>query len=536
MKKLRSSIVLKSISGIILMLIVFSLIVCVIGYREFTEELLDQYADGAFIAAETSAMYVDPESLDLVEAEGEKAEVYRTTWQELDRVCNLTGATFIYVIRPDLSDYGHITFLYSTILDGTPYEHYEFGYVRETTNQDYRDKYRALYEGRSDRELVIRDKGYIETDHHITAMIPLRDSAGQTQGILCVQRQMEGLSAARRGYVNKVIVTMIMLAIIVCYGQSVYLRRMLLDPVRVITREASRFARENVHTGKKLRDSISNEDEIGLLADSIDNMEAKIQTYVEDLTRATAEKERISTEMSMAARIQAHMLPDVFPAFPDRKEFDIYAVMDPAREVGGDFYDFFLIDEDHLCLAIADVSGKGVPAALFMMVAKNFLEEDMRQGCSPSEAMERLNALICSNNPDQMFITVWLGILEISTGRLTAANAGHEYPILKQGSGPYEEIRDKHCMALGAMEGIRFKDYELTLTPGSRLFVYTDGVPEATDGQEKMFGVPRLLETLNQAQEETPQRTLGHVRQAVDTFVGEAEQFDDLTMLCLELH
>ncbi len=243
---------------------------------------------------------------------------------------------------------------------------------------------------------------------------------------------------------------------------------------------------------------------------------------------------RIESELNLATRIQADMLPNIYPAFPDRKEFDIYATMDPAKEVGGDFYDFFLIDPDHLCMVMADVSGKGVPAALFMMASKIILANNAMMGKSPAQILSDTNAAICSNNREEMFVTVWLGILEISTGKLTAANAGHEYPVIKRSDGGFELFKDKHGFVIGGMSGVRYKEYELTLTPGSKIFVYTDGVPEATDSAGSMFGTDAMLAALNKDPAAEPERILKNVRGAVDEFVKQAEQFDDLTMLCME--
>ena len=208
--------------------------------------------------------------------------------------------------------------------------------------------------------------------------------------------------------------------------------------------------------------------------------------------------------------------------------------MDPAKEVGGDFYDFFLIDEDHLCLVMADVSGKGIPAALFMMISKVILQSCAMLGRSAGEILMKMNEAICSNNKMEMFITVWIGILEISTGKMTAANAGHEYPVLMRAGEEFRIFKDKHGFVIGGMAGMNYKEYEIQLNPGDKLFVYTDGVPEATDGEKNMFGTERMLAALNRAKDGTPEETLKSVRQAVDGFVKDAEQFDDLTMLCME--
>ena len=534
MRKLREHAAVKSITGIVLLLAVFSVIVSMIGYNTFSSALSAQYADGAFLTAEAGAQLVDADRLDEYARSGGTTEEYQAVWEQLDALCNRSGATFVYVIRPDRTDYGHITFLFSTINHKSDYSVYEFGYVRETTNDEYREKYRALYEQESERELVIRDKGYIETDPHITAMVGLKGSDGQVKGILCVQRQMDTLAHTRHTYLNKVILALAALALLVIFGQSAFLHRTLLRPLKQISEEAARFSVEGVPPETKLQEVICNRDEIGQLAVSLDQMEEQIRDYMDNLTRITAERERVSTELELATRIQASMLPHTFPPFPDRPEFDLYASMDPAKEVGGDFYDFFLIDGDHLCLVIADVSGKGVPAALFMMAAKIILASCAMLGQSAADILTKTNEAICSNNQAEMFVTVWLGILEISTGRLTAANAGHEFPALRRSGEGFALYKDRHGFVVGGMEGIRYRDYELRLSPGDKLFLYTDGVAEATDAENRLFGTDRMLDALNEDPDASPQQLLSSVRRGVDGFVREAPQFDDLTMLCLE--
>ena len=275
-------------------------------------------------------------------------------------------------------------------------------------------------------------------------------------------------------------------------------------------------------------------DEVEILAEAFADVSRRTREYIRQITEITAEKERISTELALATRIQADMLPNIYPAFPDRPEFDIYASMNPAREVGGDFYDFFLVDDDHLCMMIADVSGKGVPAALFMMASRIILAGNAKQGKSPAQILSDTNATICQNNREEMFVTVWLGILEISTGRLTAANAGHEYPVIMQAGGRFELFRDKHGFVIGGMEGVRYKEYELQLEPGAKLFLYTDGVPEATDAENRHFGTDRMLEALNADTKASNEEMLRNLRQAVNDFVQDAEQFDDITMMGFE--
>ncbi len=278
---------------------------------------------------------------------------------------------------------------------------------------------------------------------------------------------------------------------------------------------------------------VRSRNEIGQLSRDISDLAVEIDDYLREIETITAERERVGTELNMATQIQRAMLPGDFPAFPERKEFDIYASMDPAREVGGDFYDFFLIDHDHLCLVMADVSGKGVPAALFMMVSKIILANNAKMGKSPARVLADTNAAICANNPQEMFVTVWMGVLELSTGKLTAANAGHEYPVIQQPGEPFALLKDKHGLVLGGMDGVRYKDYELQLKPGAKLFLYTDGVPEATDGENRLFGTENMLRALNRNADAAPRGILRQVREDVDAFVLEEEQFDDLTMMCV---
>ena len=279
---------------------------------------------------------------------------------------------------------------------------------------------------------------------------------------------------------------------------------------------------------------ISTQNEIEELSLAMKDMEHGLIEYEQHLKKITAERERIQTELDLATRIQRDMLPMIFPPFPERSEFDLYATMDPAKEVGGDFYDFFLIDDDHLGFMIADVSGKGIPAALFMMVSKTILDDLTMGGMSPAQVLQGANDSICTRNKEEMFVTVWLGILEISTGIIKCANAGHEKPMIIKADGEVVLINERPNFVIGGMEGMKYREYEIVLDAGEKLFLYTDGVAEATDLDNNLFGIDRTIEALKEDTSADPEAVLRNVRAAVDRFVGEAEQFDDLTMLCLE--
>ncbi len=345
----------------------------------------------------------------------------------------------------------------------------------------------------------------------------------------------EGATAAYREKNDRIktTVTVALLSLMIALlGVSLLLGRRIVKPLNIMTQRISEISEGNAEF--KMEDAYRTGDEIEVLAQSFANLSHKTVEYVREVLRVTAEKERIGTELHMAAQIQESMLPHLFPPFPDRKEFDLFASMNPAREVGGDFYDFFLIDDDHLCLVMADVSGKGVPGALFMMISKVILQSCAMLGQGVSEILTKTNEALCSNNKVEMFVTVWLGVLEISTGKIIAANAGHEFPAIYRKDGAFQLYKDKHGFVVGGMEGIRYKEYELQMNPGDKLFLYTDGVPEATDANKKMFGTERMIAALNEHVDRSPKEILHGVRQAVDAFVGDEEQFDDLTMLCLE--
>lgn len=273
--------------------------------------------------------------------------------------------------------------------------------------------------------------------------------------------------------------------------------------------------------------------EAGNLAEAFCDLAGNLEEYITNFVKITAEKERIGAELSVAAQIQKDMLPNSSQAFPERNEFMIYASMNPAKQVGGDFYDFFMIDDSHLALVIADVSGKGIPAALFMVISKTLLKNHALMGESPKEILMNVNEQLCENNQTQMFVTVWIAILDIKTGKLTAANAGHEYPAIQKSGEDFTLYKDKHGFVLAGMEHMKYREYEIQLEPGDTIFVYTDGVTEAADETEQLYGTERLLHALNLQKGVSPKELLHGVQKDIDMFVGDAIQFDDITMLAM---
>ncbi len=302
------------------------------------------------------------------------------------------------------------------------------------------------------------------------------------------------------------------------------------DPLNTITRRVASLGVRNRQF--QMEDVYRTGDEIEVLAESFAKQSARVTLYIDQIKRVTAEKERIGAELDMASKIQGSQLPSLFPPYPDRKEFSLYASMTPAKEVGGDFYDFFMIDDDHMAFVMADVSGKGVPAALLMMVSRVLIKSSMQNGKDPAETLKSVNNQLCEGNEEDFFVTVWLALLEISTGKGLAANAGHEHPVLRRADGSYELQIYKHSMPVGVMKNLPYRQHEFQLQPGDSFFVYTDGVVEAANAQKELYGPDRMLEALNRSPDALPEQVLANVTLDIENFVDGAEQFDDITMLC----
>ena len=275
-------------------------------------------------------------------------------------------------------------------------------------------------------------------------------------------------------------------------------------------------------------------DELGLLCEALKQMERNIRDYIVNLQSVTAEKERIGAELNVATQIQASMLPCIFPAFPEREEFDVFASMTPAKEVGGDFYDFFMVDETHLAVVMADVSGKGVPAALFMVIGKTLIKDHTSPGRDLGDVFTEVNRLLCEANSEGLFITAFEGVLDLVTGELRYVNAGHEMPFIAHEGGAFAAYKIKPGFVLAGMEGMRYRAGAVVLEPGDKLFQYTDGVTEATDAEGGLYGMERLGKVLAENTSAPPEAVLAAVKADIDAFVKEAPQFDDITMLCLE--
>ena len=530
--KMRLGLSAKLIASVLMLSVLLCITISYMGYREFTTVLEDQYNRSAYEIAETVKTYLNPDEFDRYLSTGETDEEYDRIEALLDSLVISTDTYTIYVT--ELSDgYTTSTYIYDAIHPDTGFSRYELGYKAEDMDPQYHEEVaRMMTTG--ERSAVYFYSYSEASGAHTTAAIPVEDSSGAIVAMIGVEKAMTALNSARLTYVLHVFEVTAAAVVLFLIIYIYFLRRSVITPILTIADEAQRFAQDNVEQLDVL-EAIRSNDEIGSLASVIGQMETDIVSYVENLTAITAEKERISAELSVATEIQAGMLPSVFPPYPDRHEFDIFASMTPAREVGGDFYDFFLVDDTHIALVMADVSGKGVPAALFMVIAKTMIKNRCLLGEDPATVLMKVNDQLCENNEEGLFVTVWLGIYDISTGRLDYVNAGHEYPAVARAGGLFTLVKEKTDFVVAGMEGLSYHPRTLFLSPGDRLFLYTDGVPEATDGSSTLFGEDRMVEALNAGRGLDVQSMLAHMKESVDAFVGEAEAFDDMTMLAFDV-
>ena len=519
-KKLSS----RFIVGLLLLFLVLGVIISAVTSYNLYDQMMDKYNRIAFGSAHMAADLIDGDRIAGYLETKERDEYYMDVRARLDTIARDFDLMYCYVYVPHED---HLTYVWASndenkLLIGVDDVYSEGG------------KEISFLAFEKDPEYKMVSDTDEEYGDFMVACVPIYDSAGEPVALAAADISTKMIKSSIMEAIGDVLNVMLILMMIAVVVYYFYINRNVIKPVLNLTRSVEGMV-SDVAKGEDIEIDVHTNDEIEALARSFEKMNRDLREYISENTRINAEKERIEAELDTARHIQASQLPGKFPAFPDRTEFDIFASMTPAKEVGGDFYDFFFVDDDHLAIVIADVSGKGVPAALFMMMSKMVISNYAKAGLSPHEVLERANNTICRNNKEKMFVTVWLGILEVSTGKVTAADGGHEYPFIRQPDGNFEIFKRKHDFIVGFKKNKKYNDYEFTLQKGASLFVYTDGIPEATNSSGKMFGLDRLSMALNSSPEASPQQLLENVRCSVNGFVGEAPQFDDLTMLCITL-
>mgnify|MGYP004471885843 FL=1 len=494
-------------------------------YRTRMEE---RYSELAFGQASVAADLIDGDKVEQYYRTGEKDEYYDEIHSYLLDAKEKMGLKYFYVVVPEAEVMYYIWDAGVAGEDGVC----DLGDTDAYYGGGNELMHKAFAVNAEQNILVTKNEEY---GYLASAYVAILNGAGTPVALASIDISMDMIDQQIRQFLVLTLCITFAVLLASVFAYYYYVRRILIRPLGMLHHAAMGLVESKMEGLADFRVEVDTGDELEDLADSFQYMVAELNEYIRDLSRVTAEKERIGAELDVARHIQASMLPCIFPAFPERHEFDIFASMTPAKEVGGDFYDFFLVDDDHLAVVMADVSGKGVPAALFMMISKTLLKSAAQSGLSPKAVLEKVNDQLCENNDAEMFVTVWLGILEISTGKMKCANAGHEYPAIMRKGGDFELFKDKHGFVLAGMEGARYREYELELHAGDRLVVYTDGVPEATNGANTLYGTDRMISALNGARDGSCRQMLEALHRDVDSFVDGADQFDDITMLCIEM-
>ena len=500
------------------------------GYFAFQRQFKTQYDSSVRSVAAAARDCLDPDLFDEYLQTKTHGESYDSINEILQYLVDQFGLNMIYVSSVEPPDYSHITYIYNPVKKNSSFKTFPLGYSEVYEEPGYNSSAKRVYE---QGETVIRYTEKTRSGSHITAMVPVHNSQGKIVAVLGAQMSIQDLVYARHEYVNVVVVVETVFALLFILFFSGFFNLHFIKPVVTITHETDHFASYGGEPSEVLM-QIHPDDELGILAHSVHQMECDVKRSIEQITQMTEEKHRLETELNLATRIQSGVLPKGYPAFPDCKAFDLFASMDPAKEVGGDLYDYNMLDDDHLMITVGDVSGKGVPAALFMMIVKALLSTHAGHGLSPAEIFSTLNKQLCKNNVMDMFVTCWLGILTLSTGELNFVNAGHPCPVLLRGSKA-SLVSTKPDFFLAGMDGVPYHEYSIKLNKGDALLVYTDGVTEATDANEQLFGDERLLDAVSGCKELDAPQMLKKIRASIDSFVGGAEQFDDITMLAVRL-
>ncbi|MBE7002747.1 MAG: hypothetical protein E7425_00475 [Ruminococcaceae bacterium] len=530
--------------GTLLMLLLLGVGLGVLGSTTYSKGMMDRYQAHLQSLLWLAESQIDVDDLAVCIETGRESEKYEKAQAFLDCMKNTCDIKYVYVVKPlnteptdnmmnviaGVSDLERE--LYSDIL----------AKLGGLTGSDYSAEVAQMYLARMDRSSEITYySNTTQFGYMYTGLMPLHNKNGDPVAILAIDIEMDEIHRTRRNY-NLITGASVLILAVLSFGFTYFwLRRRIIQPIVKLQTASTNFvtSSRNTQDPEDLRfekPDIHTHDEMEELSDALLSMSEDMKRYMKTLVVDTAEKERISAEFNVAKQIQNDIMPSVFPAFPERGDFDIYAIMESSREIGGDFYDFFLVDDDHLAMVVGNVSGRGIPAALFMVIVKTLVKNRALQGFSPAEVMQSVSEQLLEGNRAEMFSTVWLAVVELSTGKGMASNAGHRHPILCRAGKKFELQVYRHTPPVGAMEGIRFRDHGFQLDPGDTLVVYTDGVTDAINEQEEMFGTDHILEALNREPEATPSVLLQTLKASVDRFSGTMPQIDDITMLALKYY
>lgn len=519
----------KILTGGIFFTLILAFILSYNSYQRFTAIITQNHEEDALRTAQTALTFLNADNFS---AYNQNTLAHEEIIQEWQRIVDTQDATFIYVIVP-YNDYDNIRFGVNVknTKSNLDYTVKPIGYVMKTSSDEYKKAYRSLYEGKKEYAIVVRDNGISLTGDHLTIIIPIKTSEGVIKGLLCIQWQLDDINAEKILFLKQTLATMMICLILMYLSGWQYLKFKLLNPLSELTQEVKEISAGNLE--KKL--DIRTGDELQTLAEDFNVMTNELKRQMSNLTKVTAEKERIATELDVATRIQMSMLPKNFSV---DERVELFATMKAAKEVGGDLYDFYKLDDDNLFITIADVSGKGVPAALFMVAAITNLRNFTSSLKSPDDlkiAIENTNERLCTNNDGEFFVTAFSGVLDLTTGIFRYVNAGHNPPLIRRRGKNFEELPMELNFVLGGWEDWQYIQQEIQLEEGDTIFLYTDGVTEATDSAGKLYSLERLQKFLNErAKNSSAEEILSAVHESLQKFSGDAEQSDDITMLAVQ--
>ena len=517
----------KILTGGIIFALTLTFVLSYDTYKRFSTIIMRDYEATALETAQTALTFLDVDNFSSYNQDKIKLQKLLDEWQ---KITDTQGAMFIYVIEP-FNNYENIRFNMKVTHADSLYDVVLMGEERQTSSNEYKAVYRSLYNGEKNYDFVIRENGVSNVGDHITALVPIKNSAGAVESILCVQLQMDRLDAEKIFFLKHTSQTVFVYLVMLIFIGRQYINLKLLKPLSELTDGVKEISGGNLN--KKLE--IKTGDELQTLAENFNTMTDELKSQMNNLEKVTAEKERIATELDVATKIQSSMLPKDFSI---DKRAEIFATMKAAKEVGGDLYDFYKIDEDNLFITIADVSGKGVPAALFMVAAITNLRNFVASLKSPEDlktAIENTGNKLCANNDGELFVTAFCGVLNLTTGKFIYVNAGHNPPLIRRNGKNFEPLPMELNFVLGGWEDWQYIQQEIQLAQGDTIFLYTDGVTEAVNSAGKMYSFEYLQQFLNELDKNSAaEKILEEVHKSLQNFSKGAEQADDITMLAVK--
>ncbi len=525
-KRIRMSIKTRLSLILLILMVLMAAVIINITINALSDNYLSFEADRAMNTVDLISRTVSWEQLQHYAETGEEDENSARIRKFMnDTKESNNDLSYIYIFVPDETQFMYV--IDAIASDDDPAYISAYGDIFEYTDTEYNEMLPDFKASRSSQDLMLGEND--EFGSYLYAWAPILDKDGKAHAMVEADVTVDWLAAKISQIVEGVIVTLVVSILVTVLIILWFLNFIVGKPLAILKKgvESYREGAMDLDTSRFKRN-----DEIREIAVSFDELMDKVRNYTEEVKRASAEQERIGAELSVATQIQGDMLPCIFPAFPDLEQIDLFASMSPIKEVGGDFYDFFRIDRNHIGLVTADVEGKGIPAALFMVISRTLIKNEALAGISPAQVLEAVSGQLNSSSNISMIVAVWFGIYELSTRRLMYVNAGQQQPALYRAStGKYELLRDIMEPEAGKEEHMHYTDCELALERGDRLFLYTDGIPETVGARSEEYGTLRILRCLNSDTECDPQETIELVQRDLERFRGKAEQQDDITMM-----